>query len=145
MGIFKACDIRGVYNRDLTERDAYNLGRAAGQLARGQTALVAGDVRLSTPELKQALGAGLVKAGYAVTDIGIVTTPIFYYASHQTGQDLGIMVTASHNPKEYNGFKLLLQQKPINDHQLASLAEIMVNQDCRDGARAGSCVKDNTW
>ncbi|GBF31944.1 phosphomannomutase [Desulfocucumis palustris] len=145
MGIFKACDIRGIYSQELTDRDAYDLGRAAGKLAAGQTALVAGDVRLSTQGLKTALCAGLAAAGYRVTDLGIVTTPIFYYAGHHIDNDVGIMVTASHNPPEYNGFKLLIKNRPINNQELVFLEKTMANGDYITGAAAGGYRRDGSW
>ncbi|HUW65740.1 MAG TPA: phosphomannomutase/phosphoglucomutase, partial [Spirochaetia bacterium] len=145
MSIFKPCDIRGVYGRDLTERDAYDLGRAAGRLspAGRKTVLVAGDVRLSTPDLKTALCQGLVESGCQVTDAGILTTPAFYFTVHGTDSFLGIMVTASHNPPEYNGFKLLLDRRPINQAQLAALQKAMAAKDFTTGS--GHYRLDDTW
>lgn len=143
MSIFKPCDIRGIYNQELTEKGAYNLGRAAGTLAAGEKALVAGDVRVSTPSLKSALAEGLVSAGCQVTDMGILTTPIFYLAAHRTANNLAIMVTASHNPPEYNGFKLLLHRKSITEEQIKLLQEIVVKKDFTGGQ--GSYRQDNAW
>lgn len=120
--IFKAYDIRGVYGKDFDEEMAYRLGRAFVQLRQededikkitkknGQppqlNIVVGRDMRLSSPELKKALIRGLVDAGAKVIDIGLTSTPTFYFAIGYFGYDGGIMVSASHNPPEYNGFKL---------------------------------------
>jgi len=143
MSIFKPCDIRGIYGSELTEQDAYDLGRAAGKLTQGQTALVAGDVRLSTSVLKNALKEGLVCSGCQVTDVGILTTPAFSYAVQQTGSTLGIMVTASHNPPEYNGFKILVENRPVNEEELAYLQQTMAQRNFTAGV--GDCRSDDTW
>jgi len=144
MGIFKACDIRGVFGRELTGRDAYALGRAAGTMA-GTTggALVAGDVRLSTPVLQEALCRGLVDAGCRVCDAGILTTPAFYFAARHTGAALGIMVTASHNPPEYNGFKLLIDKMPVRPEELAALRKTMAEK--LPPAGPGSYRREEGW
>ena len=142
MSIFKPCDIRGVYNSELTEKDAYALGRAAGKMVQGKTALVAGDVRLSTPALKKALCEGLVSAGCKVTDAGILTTPAFYFAAHSTASKVGIMVTASHNPPEYNGFKLLFESRPVTQEQLAYLQQTMTQKKFSSGC--GHYRRDDT-
>jgi len=142
MGIFKPCDIRGVYGRDLFSQDAYALGGAAGKGRDG--AFVAGDVRLSTPALKEALVRGLVSAGCRVTDAGIMTTPAFYFAVRRTRPALGVMVTASHNPPEYNGFKLLYDGRPATEAELAALAKTMAGGSAGPSGR-GSCRRDGSW
>ncbi|CAA7600235.1 phosphoglucosamine mutase [Acididesulfobacillus acetoxydans] len=143
MGIFKACDIRGIYGEELTEREACALGRACGAWLRAPVCLVAGDVRLSTPVLKAALSDGLVQAGCRVTDAGVLTTPAFYYAVQQTGSTLGIMVTASHNPAAYNGFKILVENRPIHEEELALLQELMAAGTFMPGA--GRYRRDDGW
>lgn len=114
-GIFKAYDIRGVYGEDFDDRFAYDLGLAYAFFRRqeGKSALklaIGSDMRLSSPVLKEKLIAGLVVAGVEVTDIGLVSTPAFYFAVAKNGYDGGIMVSASHNPKEWNGFKLVRER-----------------------------------
>ncbi|KLU59844.1 phosphomannomutase/phosphoglucomutase [Peptococcaceae bacterium CEB3] len=143
MNIFKACDIRGVYGEDLTEKEAYALGRACGDWLRAPVCLVAGDVRLSTPVLKAALSDGLVQAGCRVTDAGVLTTPAFYYAVQRTGSTLGIMVTASHNPAAYNGFKILVENRPIQEEELALLRDLMAAGTFTAGA--GHYRRDDEW
>ena len=112
-GIFKAYDIRGIYQKDFDEEFAYKLGLAYVkwlQQTTGQTDLtvVAGcDMRLSSPILKEYLITGLSTAGAKVIDIGLSSTPTFYFAVAHYNYAGGIMVSASHNPKEWNGFKIV--------------------------------------
>ncbi len=124
MGIFKACDVRGVYGRDLTDETAYRIGRALGTMLDGKSVITGGDVRVSTPALKSALIRGLVESGAPVIDIGIVPTPAFYYAKRHLGADAGVMVTASHNPPEFNGLKLVLGPLPITVEELQSIRDL---------------------
>jgi len=108
--IFKAYDIRGVVPATLNESVAEALGKAFGTraMAEGQTKVAVGrDGRLSGPDLSAALVRGLVAAGVQVMDIGLATTPMLYFAAHTLCQS-GIQVTGSHNPKDYNGFKMVL-------------------------------------
>ncbi|MDR7438389.1 MAG: phosphomannomutase/phosphoglucomutase [Armatimonadota bacterium] len=107
--IFREYDIRGVFGQDLTPEVAQAITRAyARYLAdRGVREVVVGhDNRASSPALRDAVVEALVRSGCAVTDVGMVTTPVFYFARVHLGIDGGIMITASHNPPEYNGFKL---------------------------------------
>ena len=111
--IFKAYDIRGIYPRQIDGDGAYAIGRAYAillcQLAQPSSLRVAvgGDMRLSTPELKTRLIEGLLDGGLHVDDIGLVSTPTFYFGVASYGYDGGIQVSASHNPKEWNGFKMV--------------------------------------
>jgi len=110
--IFKAYDIRGIYGQDLNEDTAYRLGRAYVEMRSeesGQTDftfVVARDMRISSPSLKDFLIKGMVEGGANVVDIDLASTPTFYFAVANFNYDGGIIVSASHNPKEYNGFKL---------------------------------------
>ena len=124
MSIFKACDIRGVYGRDLTDGIVYEIGRALGTLLGSKVVIVGGDVRISTPALKSALTSGLIESGAQVIDIGIVPTPAFYFAKHHLNADAGAMVTASHNPPEFNGLKLVLGPLPITEEELDAIRQI---------------------
>jgi phosphomannomutase len=111
--IFKAYDIRGIYGQDLDEDTAYRLGRAYVELRRAEseqdnfTFVVAQDMRVSSPQLKASLIKGLTEGGADVVDIDLASTPTFYFAVANYGYDGGIIVSASHNPAEYNGFKLV--------------------------------------
>lgn len=113
MSIFKAYDIRGVYPDDLNEGVAYRLGRAFVALRQNEagdrplTLVVGADMRLSSPALKKELIRGLTEQGADVVDVGLISTPTFYFAVAFYGYDGGIQVSASHNPKQYNGFKLV--------------------------------------
>ncbi|MBL1278452.1 MAG: phosphomannomutase/phosphoglucomutase [Ectothiorhodospiraceae bacterium] len=109
--IFKAYDIRGIVDETLTEDAVYWIGRALGAEAeaRGEQHIyVARDGRLSGPKLIAALTRGLTEAGRDVTDLGMVPTPVLYYAAYDIGSGSGIMITGSHNPPQYNGLKMVL-------------------------------------
>jgi phosphomannomutase/phosphoglucomutase len=106
MSIFRAYDIRGVYPKELNEDLAYEIGLAFGKfLGKGRVA-VGMDARKSGPALKASVAKGLLEMGLDVTDIGMVPTPLLYFAVARDRMDAGVMVTGSHNPKEYNGLKL---------------------------------------
>ena len=105
MSIFKAYDIRGMYPEDINEGIAYELGIAfAGYLK--NDFVIGRDTRISSPPLLKALSDGIMDSGFDVTDIGIVDTPALYFATAFYGFKAGVMITASHNPKGYNGFKI---------------------------------------
>ena len=107
--IFREYDIRGIADTELTDEFVMSVGYAFGTwlLARGvRKATLGGDVRLSTTRIKAAAAAGMMKAGISVTDIGLVSTPTFYWSMYHLGADGGLMVTGSHNPKEFNGLKV---------------------------------------
>ena len=109
--IFKAYDIRGIIDKNLTPEVARAIGHALGSeaAARGQTAIAVGrDGRLSGPSLAGALAEGICAAGVDVVDIGCVPTPLTYYAAYQLGTNSCVSVTGSHNPPDYNGFKMVL-------------------------------------
>lgn len=115
-GIFKAYDIRGIYDQDFNEEMAYQLGLAFSEMRKNELKkdkinIVAGcDMRLSSPILKEKLIEGLTDGGADVIDIGLASTPTFYFAVAHYGYDGGILVSASHNPKEYNGFKMVRER-----------------------------------
>lgn len=109
-GIFKAYDIRGVYGKDINEEIAYKIGRAFVLHVKCKKLIVGKDTRLSTPSLSESLIRGLTDQGADVLDIGLSTTDMFYFVENYTGYEAGIMVTASHNPGQYNGFKLIREK-----------------------------------
>ncbi|MFN8672272.1 MAG: phosphomannomutase/phosphoglucomutase [Candidatus Sericytochromatia bacterium] len=109
-GVFKAYDIRGVYGKDLNEEMAYKIGRAFVTYLGCKRVLVGKDTRLSTPSLSESLIKGITDQGADVLDIGLSTTDMFYFAENHFGYESGIMVTASHNPGKYNGFKLIREK-----------------------------------
>lgn len=107
--IFREYDIRGIYGEDLTEDVAYTIGKSFGTYIKklGFTKTVIGyDNRLSSPSLSKCLIKGILETGIDVINLGLVTTPMYYFAKYYLEIYSGIMITASHNPKEYNGFKI---------------------------------------
>ena len=125
--IFKAYDIRGIVPASIDEAVAEALGRAFGTLAQreGETCVAVGrDGRLSGASLSAALVRGLVAAGVEVIDVGRVTTPMLYFAAN-TLCTSGIQVTGSHNPKDYNGFKMVLAGRAIYGEEIQTLRHMM--------------------
>jgi phosphomannomutase/phosphoglucomutase len=108
--IFRAYDIRGIFGEDLTEEVAAKIGAAFGKLLDGKTVVVGRDVRVSGEKLRDALISGLINYS-DVTDVGVLPTPLLYFASNILRKNAGIMVTASHNPPQWNGFKAFRSQK----------------------------------
>ncbi|WP_426189256.1 phosphomannomutase/phosphoglucomutase [Massilia sp. DWR3-1-1] len=139
--IFKAYDIRGVIDKTLDAGVAHQIGQAFGMavLAKGETAVVIGrDGRLSGPELARALAAGLQAAGVDVIDLGVVATPMVYYGTKVLGAASGIMVTGSHNPPDYNGFKMVLAGDAIHGATISALYDSIVAHDGSAAAVPGS-------
>lgn len=106
MEIFKAYDIRGIYNRDFNKNDVRKIGFFIPRLLNAKKVLVGRDVRISSDEIFENLVKGITDAGADVYDIGLATTPMVYYSTAHYGFDASVMITASHNPKEYNGLKI---------------------------------------
>jgi len=122
--IFRAYDIRGIVGSALTAPIAYDIGRAIGSEAhdQGQQTLVVGrDGRLSGPALQKALIEGVRSTGRDVIDVGQVATPVLYFATHHLHTGSGVMVTGSHNPPEYNGFKIMLAGRTLFGNEITSL------------------------
>ena len=107
---FKAYDIRGVYPDDIDEKGYYRIAKAYVYLFKPKTMVLGMDARLSSPPLKAALSQGFVDAGVDVIDIGKITTDMLYFAVGEYGYSGGIVVSASHNPKQYNGMKLVREK-----------------------------------
>jgi len=129
MSIYKECDIRGIYGQDLNDETAYLLGRAVGTRLTGQSIVVGGDARTSTPALTQQLIKGLCQSGAHVINLGLVPTPLMYFAKKALKSAGGIMVTASHNPSEYNGFKVMFGEWPVQPQELKDLEENIIKKD----------------
>lgn len=106
MPVFKAYDIRGLVPEQLDAALARRIGRAAAEFLGGGALAVGRDARPHSPELGEALVAGILQQGGAVLDLGLVSTPMLYYAVEALGARGGVMLTASHNPAQYNGFKI---------------------------------------
>ncbi|MBY0376956.1 MAG: phosphomannomutase/phosphoglucomutase [Gammaproteobacteria bacterium] len=124
--IFRHYDIRGIAGIELTEEAVYRIARTFGAMARakGETCVItACDARLSAATLYPALKRGLLESSLDVTDIGQVPTPVLYFAAATSACANGVMLTASHNPKEYNGLKMVLQGKNLTPIELQDLAQ----------------------
>lgn len=124
--IFRAYDIRGVVDRDLTPETVYQLGRAIGSEAydRGQQTVIVGrDGRLSGPALCAELCRGLMASGRDVVDIGLVPTPALYFATHHLSSGSGVILTGSHNPPEYNGLKIVIGGETLSGETIQSLRQ----------------------
>lgn len=147
--IFKAYDIRGIYPDSLNEEIAEKAGRAYAEILKREnpdkvlTVVVGNDMRVSSPSLKESLIKGLTLAGLNVVDIGLVTTPTFYFAVGYYGHDGGVMVSASHNPKEYNGLKMVRAKgKPMGGETGIYEIRDMVQEDSfEDAERKGQVTK----
>ncbi len=137
---FKAYDIRGKLGEEINEEIAYNIGRAFAQHLKAKCVVVGGDIRLTSEELKQALAKGIMDAGADVIDIGMSGTEEIYFASFHLDVDGGIEVTASHNPIDYNGMKLVGRgAKPISgDSGLKEIQRLAESQDFTTPNKQGS-------
>jgi phosphomannomutase len=143
--IFKAYDIRGVYDQDFDDEAAYEIGLAYSQMRKNELRrealkiVVGCDMRISSPALKEKLIEGLVDGGMEVIDIGLASTPTFYFAVAHYGYDGGVLVSASHNPKEYNGFKLVREKaSPIGENTgMHDLRDLVMEGRVEKSAVAG--------
>ena len=134
--IFKAYDIRGVVGKSLTERTVRAVGQALGTLAREQrrdTIAIGRDGRLSGPALSGALADGIRAAGVDVVDIGMVTTPMSYFATYHLGTGCSTMVTGSHNPPDYNGLKMVIAERTLSGADIQDLRERIERDDLATG------------
>ncbi|MBN2465664.1 phosphomannomutase/phosphoglucomutase [candidate division WOR-3 bacterium] len=134
--IFREYDIRGIAETELRDDDVYRLGQAFGTYAleRGATLCPIGrDVRLSGPRIQKALTDGLLSTGLDVTDIGVVPTPVLYFSQFHLNSRAGMMVTASHNPPEYNGFKVGMEKTTIYGDEIQNLRRLMEAGKFRQG------------
>ncbi len=135
--IFRAYDIRGIVGSALTDDTVYHLGRAFAAQAKSQnvtTVNVAADGRLSSPHLKNLLNQGLMDGGCNVVDNGYVPTPLLYFAANHDEQCTGIMITGSHNPSDYNGFKMMLDGHTLSGDDIQTLKQRILEQDYSEGA-----------
>jgi len=142
--IFKAYDIRGIVATTLTADAVRQIGQAIGSEARDRgrdTVVIGRDGRLSGPELATALAAGLNAAGCDVIDIGMVPTPVLYFATWHLGTESGVMVTGSHNPPEYNGLKMMLAGETLSGDTIQGLRQRLVEGRLHSGH--GSLRQEN--
>lgn len=137
--IFREYDIRGVAGRDLHSDGVEALGRAIGTYVRrrgGATVALGRDTRLSSPRLRDALAAGLCASGCQVSDIGIVPTPVLYYSVFHLRADGAVMITGSHNPPEYNGFKIVHGESTIHGASIQEIRGLIERGDFESGQGA---------
>ncbi len=146
--VFREYDIRGVADRDLSDELAHAIGRGLGStLAKpeGATRIAVGrDCRLSSPRLHAALVAGLTQVGIKVIDIGVVPTPLLYFAVHYLDTDGGVMITGSHNPPEDNGFKVMRGKASFFGADIQALKKRIAAQDFAPDAKGAADPMDVT-
>ncbi len=135
--IFRAYDIRGVVENALTPDAVQQIGQAFATEALSQnqkTVVIGRDGRLSSPELAQRLSQGLRAGGCDVIDIGMVPTPVLYYATHKLKTGTGIMVTGSHNPPQYNGLKMLIDGNTLYGDGITALYQMIIEDRVNNGS-----------
>ncbi|HMK14718.1 MAG TPA: phosphomannomutase/phosphoglucomutase, partial [Burkholderiales bacterium] len=134
--IFKAYDIRGIVGKTLTPQIVEAIGHAIGSeaLARNQSTIAVGrDGRLSGPDLSAAMARGIQKSGVNVIDIGMVATPMLYFATHHLQTHSGVMITGSHNPPDYNGIKIVLGGETLSGESIQQLKTRLEKGDLAQG------------
>ncbi|MFT5113434.1 MAG: phosphomannomutase/phosphoglucomutase [Parasphingorhabdus sp.] len=135
--IFKAYDIRGIVGDSLTSQNVYWIGRSIGATAleSGNNEIVVGrDGRLSGPQMSEALCNGLKESGINVIDIGMAPTPVVYFATHHLACGSSVSVTGSHNPPDYNGFKVMINGQTLHGDAITTLYDRIINQDLPTGS-----------
>ncbi len=136
-GIFREYDIRGIAGKDIKEEDVVNIGKAYGSvLSRENKKIVSvgRDCRKTSEKFSQLFIQGIISTGCNVIDIGTCPTPVLYFSIHHLDLDGGAMVTASHNPPEYNGFKLMSGQDSIHSQGLQDVRKLIENNDFSQGS-----------
>lgn len=131
--IFRAYDIRGIAETDLTDEVVEKIGKAYGTLMQGKDIIVGMDNRNSSPRIKNTIIKALLSTGCNVMDIGVVTSPIFYFARHHYNTEGGIMITASHNPAEYNGLKIGKGKHTMFGDEIMQLGALAENGNFIEG------------
>ena len=142
--IFKAYDIRGIVENELTPEVVKLIGLAIGSesIAKGERGIVVGrDGRLTGEILSQSLILGLIESGCHVVDIGMVPTPLVYFATYTKGATSGVMITGSHNPPEYNGLKIMIAGETLTAERIEALYTRIMEEDFSYGA--GSSISMN--
>jgi phosphomannomutase/phosphoglucomutase len=141
--IFKAYDIRGIVNEDLTIETVVLIGKAIGSesIDRGERGIVVGrDGRTSGPDLMNALVEGIKSTGCHVVKIGMIPTPVLYYATYSKGASSGVMITGSHNPPNYNGFKMMIAGETLSGERILNLYERINNQNFHQGQGTSTTI-----
>ena len=141
--IFKAYDIRGIVEDELTPDVVKAIGLAIGSesITKGERGVAVGrDGRLTGMMLMDSLKAGLIESGCHVIDVGMVPTPLVYFSTYTKGATSGVMITGSHNPPEYNGFKIMIAGDTLSSDRIQALYDRIINQDYTSGAGSSMSV-----
>ena len=129
--VLREYDIRGIVNKNINENTSYTIGRVFGHIVftknNSNTVAVGYDGRLTSPKLYKALSKGLIDSGLEVKSIGICPTPMLYFADYHLKTDAAIMITGSHNPSEYNGFKMVLNKHSFFSENIQNFQNIVLN------------------
>src|ERR1700692_738108 len=144
--IFREYDIRGIAETELASTDVADLGRALGTYMlrkSGRRINLGRDCRLSSPRLHDALLEGLLASGCDVTDIGVVPTPLLYYSAVHLKADGAVMITGSHNPSEFNGFKTVCGASTIHGDQIQEVYRLIETRDFATGRGAHTEVDES--
>ena len=134
--IFRANDIRGIAYEDLTPEVVQSLGRALGSEAIDrniQEFIIGRDARLSSPEIYDWLSSGIISTGCSVIDIGIVTSPMFYHSTYELNTSSGVVITGSHNPGNYNGFKIVFNNHSTSSEEILDLKQRILEENFKRG------------
>lgn len=147
MGIFKAYDIRGIVPDDLDMETARRIGSALVQVLGAKTVAVGRDMRTTSPEIEDAALDGMVSAGATALDIGLCSTPMTYFAGGFHKTDAAMMITASHNPAQYNGFKLCREEaKPMSyDSGIGEIEKMVTDNTIQKAESPGDVKKTDIW
>ena len=130
--IFREYDIRGKVSEDFPEHVVTKLGKAFGTFVKragGLEIAISGDIRLTTPELINQFKAGVITTGVDVVNLGILPTPVNYFSMFHLGVFGAVQITGSHNPPEFNGFKLSLNRKPVFGEDIQTLYKLIDKKD----------------
>ncbi|HEY7527658.1 MAG TPA: phosphomannomutase/phosphoglucomutase, partial [Candidatus Deferrimicrobiaceae bacterium] len=126
--IFREYDVRGIVDKDLTPDTVRTLGKGFGTYAAGRgvrTVMLGRDCRLSSPGFRDAMAEGLSSTGLSVVDVGICPSPLLYFSILQFGADGGVMITGSHNPPDFNGFKLCIGPSSLYGETIQEVRRII--------------------
>ncbi len=134
--IFREYDIRGIVNQDFPEDVVVNLGKAFGTFVKrkgGNEIAISGDIRLTTPDLIDYFKSGVLSTGIDIINLGILPTPVNYFSMFYLDVAAAVQITGSHNPPEFNGFKLSLNKKPVYGNDIKMLYELIEKSDFEQG------------
>jgi len=141
--IFRQYDIRGIVDKDLTAENVELLGRGIGTYFRQHKSRVVAlgrDCRLSSPSYSEALTKGLISTGCEIIDLGIIPTPLLYFTMYYKKTEAGVIITGSHNPPEYNGFKMMVGEETLYGEAIQDICNIIAKQNFVEEERGSSRV-----